>query len=982
MPASRDESRQRTDRPAAAVSESQTLLLTDLVDSTRLNETLGDAAMAPLWQAHDVVARQLMATWRGREIARSDGFLVLFESVGDGVGFAAAYHASLRSLDSRLMARVGIHTGPVSLRENSELDRLRGAPVFEVDGVALPIAARVMATCTGGQTLLTEPAVAALGPSSLRVKSHGHWRLKGVGEPVELFEIGDEHSAFEPPPDSAKSYRVVRAAGEWAPARTIPNNLPAERDSFIGRADQLGTLEDLLDSRTRLVTLLGIGGIGKTRLAVRYARTWLGHYPGGAWFCDLSTARDLQGIFSAVASALDVQLGKGDPAEQICTTLAARGACLLILDNFEQVARHAEAALGVWLEHAPQAKFIATSREVLGIAGEQAQVLPPLTAAEGTELFARRSAAVAQFAAALVNVQTVTALVDLLDGLPLAIELAAARSRVLSPTMLLGRMKERFTLLAARGGRQDRQMTMRSTLDWSWDLLPAAERAALAQLSVFEGGFTLDAFEAVFRFDAGVAPSTPLDLLQSLSDKSLVRQVGGDRFDLLQTVQEYAAEHLRAEGRFPGSGPMAALDAETRHGEFFAALTEVHVTGSRCVELGNLAAACRRASDRGDHAAAVRTLALAWAAVELRGPFKLGLDLALCVLAMPGLPSTSRPRFVQGAALYAIGRMQEASTAFEAALAAARGAGDPEREAEVLIVLGALSASAGRTDEAREHLCTALDLARSSRSSALECAALNNLGSLNERLGRTEAAGRDYEAALALARRVKDRRWEGGVLGNLGMVQMAQGRIADASTSFEAGLALARELGHKKWEGNALCNLGLVRQLQGNTESAREYLARSLQLAREMGHARLQAFVLCNLGITEESASNLEAAQEHLDAALTLAEELSDRRTQGQILGYLGLLQCRRGRPEEGRQMIDAGKAHVEAVANESDMALILCQSAEAYLICRDSKSARDELARAQSLATQPTGAAGTSELESALERVARMLSQESVDAT
>ena len=965
------------------MSESQTLLLTDVVDSTCLNETLGDAAMGPLWQAHDGVARQLMATWHGREIARSDGFLVLFESVGDGVGFATAYHAALRSLDSRLTARVGIHVGPVSLRENSELDRLRGAPLVEVDGVALPITARVMATGTGGQTLLTESAVAALGPSSMRVKSHGHWRLKGVGEPIELFEIGDEHSAFEPPPDSAKSYRVVRVAGEWAPARKIPNNLPAERDSFIGRADPLGTLEDLLDSRTRLVTLLGIGGIGKTRLAVRYARTWLGHYPGGAWFCDLSTARDLQGIFSAVANVLDVQLGKGDPAEQICTTLAARGACLLILDNFEQVARHAEAALGVWLEHAPQAKFIATSREVLGIAGEQAQVLAPLTAAEGTELFTRRAAAAAQqFAATLVNMPTVAALVDLLDGLPLAIELAAARSRVLSPTMLLGRMKERFTLLAARGGRQDRQMTMRSTLDWSWDLLPAAERAALAQLSVFEGGFTLDAFEAVFHFDGEVSPSTPLDLLQSLSDKSLVRQVGGDRFDLLQTVQEYASEHLRAEGRFLGSGLEAAQDAERRHGEFFAALTEAHVTGSRCVELGNLAAACRRASGRGDHAAAVQTLALAWAAVELRGPFKLGLDLALSVLAMPGLPSASRPEYVRGAALYAIGRMQEAGTAFDVALAASREAGDPSREAEVLIGLGALTANAGRTDEARAHLSAALALARSSNASALECAALNNLGSLNERLGRTEAAARDYEAALALARRVKDRRWEGGVLGNLGMVQMVQGRVAEASASYEAGLALARELGHKKWEGNALCNLGLVRQLQGDTESAREYLASSLQLAREMGHARLQAFVLCNLGITEESASNLEAAQEHLDAALAVAVELADRRTQGQILGYLGLLHCKRGRAEEGRRMIDAGKAHVEAIANESDLALLLCQSAEAHFLHQDPESARAELARARSLAGQPAGAAGTSELKSALDRVARIMSQEAIGAT
>lgn len=959
------------------MSESHALLLTDLVDSTRLNETLGDPAMGSLWQAHDDAARRLMGIWRGREIARSDGFLVLFDGVGDAVNFAAAYHGALRSLDPRLSARVGIHVGPVSLRENSEFDRLRGAPVFEVDGVSLPIAARVMATATGGQTLLTASAVTALGTSTMRIKSHGHWRMKGVDEPIELFEVGDEHSAFEPPADSAKSHRVVRLAGEWAPARTIPNNLPAERDSFIGRSEPLDTLGELLDGRTRLVTLLGIGGIGKTRLALRYARTSLGHYPGGAWFCDLSTARDMQGIFSAVSTALDIQLGKGDSTEQICTSLAARGACLLVLDNFEQVARHAEATLGVWLEHASEAKFIATSREVLGIAGEQTQVLSPLTATEGSDLFTRRAAAASQqFAATLVNMPTVAALVDLLDGLPLAIELAAARSRVLSPTMLLERMTERFTLLAARGGRHDRQMTLRATLDWSWELLSAPEKAALAQLSVFEGGFTLKAFEAVFRFAGGDPPSASLDLLQSLSDKSLLRQVGGDRFDLLQTVQEYASEHLGATGRFPGSGPAAAQNAERRHGEFFERLTEALVTGSRCAELDNLVAACRRASRRGDSAIAVKTMALAWAVLEFRGPFKLGLDLASSVLAMTGLLNVSRPGYVRGAALHALGRVQEARASFDMALEAAREAGDPAREAEVLTSLGVLSANAGRTDEARAHLTAALDLARTSQSGRLECAALNNLGSLNEKLGRTEAARRDFEAALVVARRAKDRRWEGGVLGNLGMVQMAQGRVVEAAASYEAGLAISRELGNKKWEGNALCNLGLVCQLQGNSESARQHLASSLQLARELGHARLEAFVLCNLGITDEASSNLEAAQANFDAALVIAGRLADQRTQGQILGYLGLLHCRRGNLEEGRRLIDDGKKHLNAIANESDLALVLCQSAEAHVLSDELDSARVEFELARNLAGPSVGAEAF-ELETALERVAVIVGRE-----
>ena len=963
------------------MSDPRTLLLTDVVGSTELNENVGDAAMGRLWQAHDAATRELIAAWKGQEIARSDGFLVMFEQAADAIGFAMAYHSALRSFETPILARVGVHTGPVPLRKNSELDRARGAPHVEIDGVSLPTVARVMAAAMGGQTLLTHAAFTAAGPAPWRFQSHGHWRMKGLSEPIELFEVGDASSPFEPPPDSTKSYRVIRSADDWVPVRQIPNNLPAERDAFVGRVDALNALERLLDGPARLVSLLGIGGIGKTRLALRHARTWLGNYPGGAWFCDLSTARDLEGIIAAVAHALDVQLAKGDPIAQIATTIAARGPCLVVLDNFEQVARHAEATLGVWLDRAPEARFIVTSREVLGIAGEQAQGVAPLAVAEATELFARRASAAYQiFAAIPASQHTITALVELLDGLPLAIELAAARSSVLSPTMLLDRMKERFTLLAARGGRLDRQMTLRSTLDWSWELLSAHEKSALAQLSVFDGGFTLQAFEATFLFPGGNLRAEPLDLLQSLADKSFVRRVGDDRFDLLQTVREYAAEHLASEGRFEGSGPQALLAAEMRHGRFFASLPEESVTGSRCLELDNLVAACRRACSRRDPGVAVQTLALAWDALELRGPFSLGLDLAALVLTMPTLPDISRAERVRGAALLALGRIQDAQEAFQLALDAARGVADGVREAEALSGLGSLAANAGRTDDARAHLVAALALARSTDTPALECRVLNGLGILNEALGRTDAARRDYETALTLARRIRNRRWEGGLLGNLGNIQYAQGDIAEACASCEAGLAIARQLGNRKFEGNALCNLGLMRHLLGDHESARRHLEASLQIAREMGHARLQAIVLCNLGIAEEAGANLGTAQMHQEAALAVAVKLADRRSQGQILGYLGLLRCKRGEIDEGLELIEQGKAHLEAIANESDLAVLLCQSAEAHLLAGDRASASLAHEGARKLAGRFKGVEAF-ELKSTLERVESLLTSSSTAA-
>ncbi|HSW09006.1 AAA family ATPase, partial [Aquabacterium sp.] len=485
------------------MSEAHALLLTDIVDSTQLTEQLGHAAMSALWAAHDHAARGLLREWRGREIDKSDGFLLLFDAVADALGFALAYHRALAQLSPPLQARAGLHHGPVTLRENPAADVALGAKPLEVDGLAKPLAARVMALALGGQTLLTEAACAALGDTTLRQQSHGHWRLKGVETAVELFEVGEAQAPFTPPPDSAKAWRVLRQGELWLPRRELQHTLPAERDSFIGRQSALQELAQRFEGGARLVSLLGTGGTGKTRLAQRYGWTWLGDYPGGVWFCDLSPASTLDGIVHAVAQGLELPLGQVDPVQQIGQAIHGRGACLVVLDNFEQVARHAEATLGQWLDRAPEARFLVTSREVLGIVGEEAMSLPPLPPEDSVTLFLRRAVAASQgFKPGPEDSEAIGPLVALLDGLPLAIELCAARVRVMPPRQLLQRMGDRFKLLAGGSGRRDRQATLRNTLDWSWDLLRQPERAALAQLSVFEGGFTIASAEAVVDLSA------------------------------------------------------------------------------------------------------------------------------------------------------------------------------------------------------------------------------------------------------------------------------------------------------------------------------------------------------------------------------------------------------------------------------------------------------------------------------------------------
>ena len=627
------------------MSHLRALLLTDVVDSTELSVRVGDAEMARLWAAHDRAARDLLPVWHGREIDKTDGMLLLFDTASDAVGYALAYQQALNQIGSPLKARAGVHVGPVTLRENSASDVALGAKPIEVEGVAKATAARVMSVAMGGQILLSADARQSLSTEGLRLQSHGHWRIKGLDEPLELFEIGDDGAPFFPPPDGDKAYRVVRQGELWSPVREIRHSLPAEGDAFVGRVDALAELSRRIQSGARLVSVLGIGGSGKTRLVARYGRSWLGEFPGGAWFCDLASARSIDGIASAVAGGLDVPLGRDDPVVQIGNAIAGRGVCLVILDNFEQVARHAPQTLGHWLQRADQARFVVTTREVLGLAGEVVLALPPLRPAEGAALFVQRAqAAKPDFQPNAEDQAAIAPLVALLDGLPLAIELAAARVRVMPPRMLLARMSERFKLLASKGGRLDRQSTLRAAFDWSWDLLTPPEKAALAQLSAFEGGFTLEAAEAVLDLaHCGDAPWT-VDVVHSLVDKSFVRPRSDDRFDLLVSVQVYAAEHLQTEGRYAGSGPQALASAELRHVAWFAALGPIRAAEGRCADLDNLVTACRRAVALGAGDLATGALEGAWAALNLRGPFESAVELAESVCAVPGLNDRAAAR--------------------------------------------------------------------------------------------------------------------------------------------------------------------------------------------------------------------------------------------------------------------------------------------------------------------------------------------------
>ncbi|HEY2190347.1 MAG TPA: hypothetical protein VGH48_17450 [Caldimonas sp.] len=831
------------------------------------------------------MARDLLVLWRGREIDKSDGFLLLFADVADAVGYALAYHAALAKLDPPLQARAAVHLGLLTLRENPPHDVARGAKPIELDGAAKPAAARIMALAQPGQTLLSAAARSGWpdGDGS-NLRSHGHWRFKGLIEAIELFEVGDDASRLAPPADGPKGWRVVRQGESWVPAGAVPHSLPAERDRFVGREADLRELSERIDHGARLLSVLGIGGSGKTRLALHFGWTWLGDFAGGVWFCDLSAARSEDDIVHSLAQGLLQQLVGADPAGQVGDVLAARGACLVIVDNFEQVTRHAESTLGRWLERAPEATFIVTTREVLGIVGESALALPPLPASDGATLLRERAASAGAVRFTSADEAAVPRLVLLLECLPLAIELAASRMRVLPPAQLLPRLGERFKVLRSNRGRHDRQATLQATLDWSWDLLGDAERATLAQLSVFEGGFTVQAVEAVVDLPSRDPPIWPIDVLHSLVDKSLVRKVSDVRFDLLRSVQEYAAQKLSA----PATPTSVRAATEAAHANFFHGLL---ATLRRAVENGDHEALrqigaefenCRAAwqwalaQEQTDALmTSARTLVHFW---DHLGRNEEGL--AMLRDAIDSRSAGADPRLgpllsIAAHLEYRLDRYADAMATATRALAASRKTRDRETRRQCFNVLGACSLGLRRLADARRYFKRALRLSPASDDPTNAAAMLDNLALVEKEMGRHAESLQMAMQSLAQHRLFGDFAGEALCLNNIGALQMDLGEIESAALHLNAGFALCDVHDLISTRGLILANLTDLALQTGDPSVAEAHARQGLEVAQLTGNRLLESWLKLRCLLIALRRGDLVAARAELRAALQIAAAIA-----------------------------------------------------------------------------------------------------------
>lgn len=712
-----------------------TFLFTDVEGSTNLLHALGAVDYAQALAEHRRILRESFAAHGGVEVdTQGDAFFVAFPTAVGALDAAAQAREDLASGPIRV--RIGIHSGTPHLTDEGYV------------GEVVHQGARIAAAGHGGQVLISASTAALVGTDGLH--DLGEHRLKDLAEPIRIFQLGAER---------------------LPPLKTISNtNLPRPVSSFVGRDREVEEVVSLLEDGARLLTLTGPGGSGKSRLAIEAAATLVPKFKAGVFWVGLAPLRDPALVLEAIGQTIGAKDGLADHIGE--------RELLLLLDNLEQVVEAAP-ELALLVETCPSLQLLVTSRELLRVRGEVEYVVLPLADPDAVELFCAR--------ARTEPGEAVRQLCRALDNLPLALELAAARASVLSPGQILERLSGRLDLL--KGGRDadPRQQTLRATIAWSYDLLAIEERRLFARLAVFVGGCTLGAAEAVADVD--------LDTLQSLVDKSLFRHTG-ERFWMLETIREYAAERLEESGE--------ADELRERHAGRFLALAEeaephVHKNPEEWLERlerehDNLRAALDWLETSGESQRALRlagTLAGFW---EM-GHLTEGRHRLENLLSGDARPTAGRAKALAGAALMArqSGDAATARLRAEEALALHRELGDAWGAADSSVMLGLAVADEGDFSRARQLFDDSAELFRGAGDEDNALFATRLLGWMYEELGDRERSRAVHEDNLRRARALTNKQIEAQTLSALAYLALERGQALDAVSMMKDVLRIDRD---------------------------------------------------------------------------------------------------------------------------------------------------------------------------------------------
>ncbi|MBT3223099.1 MAG: tetratricopeptide repeat protein, partial [Proteobacteria bacterium] len=641
------------------------------------------------------------------------------------------------------------------------------------------------------------------------------------------------------------------------------------------------------------------------------------------------------------------------------------GRVLIILDNFEQVVDHAP-TVGRWLAGAPEAQFIVTSRARLGIEGERVLLLDPLLHSDAIELFESRAKAATNFQVDQSNRAIVADIAKQVDCIPLALELAAARTRMLSPDQIRQRLAARFRLLI--GGPTSRQRTLWAMIDWSWQLLKPLERHALAQCSVFRRGFTVETAEEVLDFSVWPDEPWTLDVLGSLVDQCLLRKVetpaGQARFRLLESIREFAAQKMEQTGAVlapHGDTSLTGLDQRKelglRHARHFSDLAAVAyqdatlLRGGREVQLAlaaeveNLRAAFDFTSENGYSTMATRCALAIGRHFRAHGPISASLAVFHRAADLPDLDKTTLGKLLSelGFLCLAHGDNDEAEQHLITALAVARKEGSQRLEGNVLHTLGFLACTRGQLEEARTHYQSSLQIHRNLANHYKVGRAFGMLGCVARMAGRLDEAHSLLDEALSIQRRVGDRAGEMYTLADQANLCQDRGRIDQARRRFNEAVAGARELGEKPVEASVLNDLADLEMRNGHFDDARHHFDAAITLAREVGYRNMECVSLGNLGELYQRQGQLDEAESHLQRAIELADARSHRLPAGAFRGTLALCRAQREDFTSARELLARGEEHLQNYPQE--LGILLCKAVQVERLANNTDGANKILA-------------------------------------
>jgi predicted ATPase/class 3 adenylate cyclase len=840
-----------------------TLLFTDIEASTRLWEQEGERMSRALAQ-HDALSRSAVERHRGAVVKMTgDGMYAAFGDPLDAIHATVELQQALNDPSAtggiEFKLRYGLHLGVVERRDED----LFGSPVNR--------GARIMKAAHGGQILLSQAVVDYVRdrlPAAVSLRDLGAVRLRDLATSEHVYQLLH--------PQLRQDFPALRSL------EVTPNNLPQQVTSFVGRQRELAEAKEMLDG-ARLLTLLGMGGLGKTRLSLQIAADVLEKYPDGVWFIDLAPIKDPALVPNTVAQALGVHEEPGRPLVQTLCAHVKEHKTLFVLDNCEHLVAACASLADALLAHAPQLRIVATSREALRIRGEQTYPVLPLAVpgrhadaesllrSEAVQLFVERARL--QKPSFALNEREAPAIAELcarLEGIPLALELAAARLRSLSVEEINKRLHDRFKLLT--GGSRvalERQQTLRALVSWSYDLLQESEQMVLDRLSVFVGGFDLDAAEAVCGADP-IAPEDVLDLVTSLVEKSLVmvkEEEGWSRYGMLETIREFAREHLielgddkgryglqktirdLAQERLLGRDDLAATAARHcryYHGFARNAREELHGPDQAEwmrrmeAELDNLRAATAFALAGGvDPVIAVKIEVALMRFRTLGGYATEGRNNIRAALALPSVqePNIARAHALYTGAVLAMnqGDHAEATKMLLESLAIRRALGNQREIAATLSTLSTAYVKQEEAANARQCEEEALRIFRELRDRMGEVIGLINLGEIAGRLADDGAAREFFSDGLAIAQSMKHQELEADCERHLGEVALRAGDPQAAESRFSRSLKICRDTKDKRGAAIALWRSGKASAVNGDYDSARAKMGEALPAFHAFG---------------------------------------------------------------------------------------------------------------------------------------------------